>query len=105
MRQDSLNQQHYEQELRRMLAEPETRIFLWRLIAEDCHVFDTEFQHNATAYSLLAKQQIGKRLLADLKCIDASAVHKAEEEYDELLREDAAVRKKQAGEEEDGTIY
>ena len=103
MKQDSLNQQHYERELRRMLAEPETRIFLWRLIAEDCRVFVTDFQHNATAYSLLAVQRLGKILLEDMKRIDASAVYQAEQEYCDLKRR--SDEQKQRENKEDGTIY
>ena len=79
------NQQHYEDELRAMLSSPMTRIFLWRFIVEDCKVFTTDFALNASAYTLLAKQEIGKLLLADLKAIDPDMVFQAEKEYNAMI--------------------
>lgn len=79
------NQQHYEEELRTMLSSPVTRIFLWRFIVEDCKVFVTNFALNASAYTLLAKQEIGKLLLADLKAIDPEKVFQAEKEYNAMI--------------------
>ena len=81
----NMNQQHYKDELRAMLGSPVTRIFLWRLIVEDCHVFDVDFPFNASAYGLLAKQSIGKRLLEDMKAISPELTLQAETEYRTML--------------------
>ena len=45
----SLNTLHYEEELKSLLASPVTRIFFWRLIVEDCRVFQSDFPLNASA--------------------------------------------------------
>lgn len=81
------NQRQYEASLRKLLADRDTRIFFWRLIVEDCKVFQEDYPVNATAYSLLAKQSVGKRILADAKRVDASAVFRAEIEYDEFMEQ------------------
>ena len=83
----TLNQMHYEEEIRTMLGNPVTRVFLWRFIVEDCHVFDTDAPLNASAYALLAKQSIGKRLLADMKAISPELTFQAEKEYNDLFRQ------------------
>ena len=75
------SQQHYDNALREVLSKSSLRVLLWRIIVEDCKVFVEDFPMNASAYCLLAKQEIGKRLLADLKVRDIEAVHKAEQEY------------------------
>jgi len=84
----NMNQMHYKDELRTMLGSPVTRIFLWRLIVEDCHVFDVDFAFNASAYALLAKQSIGKRLLEDMKEISPELTLQAEMEYRTLTSYD-----------------
>lgn len=81
------NQMHYEEEIRTMLGNPVTRVFLWRFIVEDCHVFDPDAPLNASAYALLAKQSIGKRLLADMKAVSPESTFQAEREYDDLIRQ------------------
>lgn len=81
----SLNTQHYEEELKSLLASPVTRIFFWRLIVEDCRVFQSDFPLNASAYTLLARQEIGKRLLADAKRLDPGLVYQAEREYEDFM--------------------
>ena len=81
---ESLNVQHYREELETILKSPVLRVFFWRLIAEDCRVFQSDFSLNASAYALLAKQEIGKRLLEDAKRISPEAVFLAEKEYGEL---------------------
>lgn len=89
------SQQHYDEALRTILHDETLRIFLWRLIEEDCRVFQEGFPTNASAYCLLAKQEIGKRLLADAKMRDPEAVFKAEKEYQELMARDQAVKSTQ----------
>ena len=79
------SQQHYWNTIAKILGDRELRIFLWRLIVEDCRVFAEGFPVNAAAYCLLAKQEIGKRLLADAKVVDADAVLQAEKEYNALM--------------------
>lgn len=83
---DSLkpNVRQYREAVAKILADRDLRIFLWSLIAEDCRVFQPEFPMNASAYCLLAKQEIGKRLLEDAKKVNPSAVLLAETEYNEL---------------------
>lgn len=87
----SENVKHYENELRTLLSNPVTRIFVWRLIVEDCKVFEETFPMNASAYVLLAKQEIGKRLLNDLKQTDPESVYKAEQEYNELMKQKGEI--------------
>lgn len=88
---ESLNIQHYRDELGTILASPVLRVFFWRLIADECRVFQSGFALNASAYALLAKQEIGKRLLEDAKRVNPEAVHLAEKEYEELQRQSAAL--------------
>jgi hypothetical protein len=80
------NQRQYRSAIEAMLSRSVTRIFLWRLIVEDCKVFEESYPMNASAYSLLAIQSIGKRLLADAKAVDAAAVFKAEQEYNQIMQ-------------------
>ena len=80
------NQRQYRNALETMLASSVTRVFLWRLIVEDCKVFEEGYPINASAYSLLAIQSIGKRLLADAKAVNAPAVYQAEQEYNQLMQ-------------------
>jgi hypothetical protein len=88
------SQQHYDNALREVLSKSSLRVLLWRIIVEDCKVFVEDFPMNASAYCLLAKQEIGKRLLADLKARDIEAVHKAEQEYNDLMeRNQQAINK------------
>ena len=81
----NLNKQHYQDEIRVMLNSSVTRIFLWRLIVEDCKVFEADFAMNASAYALLAKQEIGKRLLEDMKRISPELTFQAETEYNAMM--------------------
>ncbi len=94
----TLNQQHYRDELRAMLNSPVTRIFLWRLIVEDCHVFATEFAMNASAYVLLAEQRIGKRLLADMKDVSPELTFQAEAEYNAMMAHNTQTFSQEEGE-------
>lgn len=81
----TVNSTHYEDELKTLLDSPVLRIFFWRLIVEDCRVFQSDFPLNASAYALLARQEIGKRLLADAKRISPGLVYRAEREYEEFM--------------------
>lgn len=83
------NVQQYNASLAKLLSDRDLRIFLWNLIVQDCRVFQPEFPMNASAYCLLAKQEIGKRLLADAKRINPSAVMLAEAEYNDLQEQTA----------------
>ena len=86
------SQQHYRNALEVMLSNPATRVLLWRLIVEDCKVFVEEFPMNASVYCLNAKQEIGKRLLADAKAISPEQVFQAEQEYNELIKLNAKTK-------------
>ena len=80
-------ERHYVSALGRILADSELRVFLWRIIEDDCRVFQEDYPINAQAYSLLAKQEIGKRLLNAAKAINPEAVFSAEQEYMALADE------------------
>jgi hypothetical protein len=79
----------HKEAIRKILADRDLRIFLWSLIALDCKVFQAEFPMNASAYVLLAKQEIGKRLLEDAKSVNPSALLLAEEEFKDLEEQTA----------------
>lgn len=83
----------YRAAMEKLLGDPDLRVFLWGLIAADCHVFETAFPLNAGAYCLLAKQEVGKRLLADIKAVDAEKMLLAEREYWEMLKENEVWRR------------
>lgn len=82
----TFNAKHYEKEMKFMLDNPLSRIFLFRLITESCHTFDIGFAHNASAYSLLAKQDIGKVLMLFAKEIDLDKFNQAEKEYYQMIK-------------------
>lgn len=86
----NLNSMQYEESLRKALADEDLRILLWRLVVEDCKVFQEGFPMNAGAYALLALQDVGKRLLADMKALDPLAVYQAEQDYNALLKQSEA---------------
>ena len=81
----SVNSDQFNESLRKVLNDKDLRILAWRLIVEDCKVFQVDYPMNASAYSLLAKQELGKRLLEDLRRIDLNLVHQAEKDYHELM--------------------
>jgi hypothetical protein len=87
----SLNSDQYRDALEKALADRDLRILLWRIVVEDCKVFQEGFPMNAGAYALLALQDTGKRLLADMKSVDPMAVYQAEQEYNELMRQSEAA--------------
>lgn len=82
-----MDNNHWDRSLRKMLSDSDLRLFLFRLVAEECFVFQESFPLSAAAYSLLAKQEIGKRLLADMKRVNPQAVMEVEQEYIKLLEE------------------
>lgn len=82
---ENINKQQYDAALAKLLSDRDLRILFWRFIADDCHVFQEDYPTNAQAYSLLAEQRIGKRLLADAKRVNATAVFTAEAEYNEFM--------------------
>lgn len=84
---------HLDREIRFLLEHREGRVLLWRLVVELCHVFDSGYPHNAAAYSLLAKQEIGKLLLNLCREIDLEKTQQAEREYWELLEKERKQRK------------
>jgi hypothetical protein len=83
------NVAQYRAAMSKILADKDLRIFLWSLVVQDCRVFQPEFPMNASAYCLLAKQEIGKRLLADAKAVNPTALILAEAEYSELQEQTA----------------
>lgn len=83
--------------LRKALNDSDLRIFLWDLIETDCGAFERSYGHNATAYSLLARQQIGKMLLVELKDLDLEQVFQAEREYRQLWDMNSNTRRDEHG--------
>ena len=81
----NMNQNQYKSSLAKLLSDRDLRILFWRMIVEDCHVFQEDFPINASAYCLLAEQKIGKRILADAKAVDPDAVLAAEKEYNAFM--------------------
>lgn len=79
----------YRTAMSKILNDRDLRILLWSIIEQDCRVFQPEFPMNASAYCLLAKQEIGKRLLADAKALNPTAVMLAEAEYNDLQEQTA----------------
>ena len=82
------SQKHYDEALRKILSDSTLRVFLWRVIVEDCKVFQEDFPTSDQAYCLLAKQEIGKRLLFDAKLRNPEAVFQAEKEYQDMMNQD-----------------
>lgn len=83
----NLNKNQYDTALAKLLSDRDLRILFWRIIVEDCRVFQEDFPTNASAYCLLAKQEIGKRILADAKAVDPDAVLAAEKEYNAFMEQ------------------
>lgn len=83
------NVAQYRDAMAKILSDRDLRIFLWSVIKEDCRVFQADFPMNAQAYCLLAKQEIGKRLLEDAKQVNPSALLLAEAEYNDLQEQTA----------------
>lgn len=88
----SVNSDQYDEALRKALADADLRILLWRFVVEDCKVFQEGYPMNAGAYALLALQDVGKRLLADMKARDPMAVYQAEQDYNVLREQSEAER-------------
>lgn len=78
-----------------MLSNQLSAVFLVRMIYETCHVFDIGYQHNAGAYSLLAKQEIGKTLMNIAKEIDIDAFNKAEKDYLSIIERSRNEKEKE----------
>jgi hypothetical protein len=93
-----MNSDQYHESLQKVLADRDLRILFWRLITEDCKVFQEDFPLNANAYALLAVQAVGKRLLADLKMVDPVKVLEMERDYNAFM-EDYANEEGADGEE------
>lgn len=93
-----LIQEARERAMRKALNDSDLRIFLWDHIETDCLAFARGYAHNATAYSMLAKQQVGKELLADLKAVDLRQVFRAEAEYRQLVEQNNEARRTENGE-------
>jgi hypothetical protein len=82
---ENINNVQYRASLEKLLSDRDLRILFWRILTEECHVFQEDYPTNAQAYSLLAEQRIGKRLLADAKRVSPTAVLTAEAEYNEFM--------------------
>lgn len=92
---ETLSGKHYKRELKFMLDNELSAVFLVRMIYESCHVFDVGFSTNASAYCLLAKQEIGKQLMNTLKQIDIEKFNKAEKTYLKIVKDSAEKQKKE----------
>lgn len=74
-----------DKELRYLLKDTLGRCFFMRLLYEDLKVYDSGFSCNAMAYTLLAKKEVGLRLLDQAKRVDFDKVQLAEKEYLEMI--------------------
>jgi len=72
--------------MQKALADPNIRLLLWHIVYDRLYVFEPGYNHNATAYSLLAKKEAGLQLLAWMKSVDPDMVNLAESEYNTLLK-------------------
>ena len=68
------------------MADPKIRLLLWHIVSAELWVFEPGYNHNATAYSLLAKKEAGLKLLSWMKRVNPQGVFVAESDY-ELLAE------------------
>ena len=69
------------------MADPQFRLILWHIITAFLYVFDPGYAHNATAYSLLAKKEVGLNILAWMKSVSPEGAFRAESEYNNLANE------------------
>jgi len=74
-----------DKELRYILKDSLGRGFFMRMLYEDLGIYDSSFQCNATAYTILQKKQIGLRLLDQAKRVDFDKVQLAEKEYLDMI--------------------
>lgn len=88
-------EQAYETGLRKILEDPDTRFFLQVLLIERCQIYTSGYQHNAAAYSQLAKREIGLGVLMDARQVNRDMVDLMLREY-----EDGTNRAKPGKEEE-----
>lgn len=85
--QPSVLEVQLEKAMVRALGDPQFRLLLWHIIADFAHVFDPGYAHNASAYSLLAKKEVGLNLLAWMKAVSPEGTFQAESEYNQLANE------------------
>ncbi len=76
-----------EKAMERAMNDPGMRLLLWNILTEHLYVFDPNYEHNAKAYSLLAKRQAGLNILAWMKAVSPQGTYMAESEYNNLANE------------------
>lgn len=76
---------YQEAAMERAMADPHMRVLLYSIVADMLYTFDPGYNHNATAYSLLAKKQAGLQLLSWMKAVSPQGVFMAESEYNNLI--------------------
>ena len=76
---------YLESAMESAMADPKMRVLLWHVVADRLHVFEPGYNHNATAYSLLAKKEAGLLLLEWMKAVSPQGAFMAETEYNELI--------------------
>lgn len=90
----------WDRALEKILADGDLRYFFWRHLVDDCKIDQESFPMNAQAYSLLAVQEIGKRLLREAKAVNYAGVVLAEQEYTAIRKEIEEYNNKANQEEE-----
>lgn len=75
----------YENGLRKILEDPDTRFFLQVLLIERCQVFTSGYQHNAAAYSQLAKRELGLGIMMDARRVNRDKVDLMLREYEDEM--------------------
>lgn len=91
----------WERALEKILSDPDLRYFFWRHLVDDCKINQESFPMNASAYSLLALQEVGKRLLREAKAVSFIGVVAAEQEFIALQKEIEEYNKQQNQKEEE----
>lgn len=78
---------YLESAMEKAMADPMIRVLLWHIICNGLHVFEPGYNHNASAYSLLAKKEAGLQILSWMKQVSPQGVYLAESEYNNLTDE------------------
>jgi len=78
---------YLESAMEAAMADPKMRVLLWHIVYDRLYVFEPGYNHNATAYSLLAKKEAGLQLLSWMKSVSPQGVYMAESEYNNLTDE------------------
>lgn len=78
-----------DDDLAKLLGQPEFRRFVWSLICERCQIFQSPFNPNGSTQSVnIGRQGVGLELLAEIERVDARLVPQMMIEYAEAKARD-----------------